>query len=83
MPLLIEKAFRALTKDGMLFVSTNLSSIFRPQLEEWANLAAKKTGRKIIEVNRLGQDIEFRGSGLMKESFLSAVLLKTVLLPAA
>ena len=78
MPLLIEKAFRALTPEGMLFVSTNLSLIFRPQLEEWAHIAAKKTGRKIIEVNRLGQDIEFRGSGLMKESFLSAVLLKTV-----
>ena len=82
MPLLIEKAFRALTPEGMLFVSTNLSSISRPQLEEWANLAAKKTGRKITEVNRLGRDIEFRGSGLMKESFLSAVLLKTALLHA-
>ncbi len=83
MPLLIEKALRALTREGMLFVSTNLSSISRPQLEEWAYIAAKKIGRKIIEVNRLGQDIEFRGSGLMKESFLSAVLFKTVLLHAA
>lgn len=83
MPLLIEKALRALTCEGTLFVSTNLSSISRPQLEEWAHIAAKKTRRKIIEVNRLGQDIEFRGSGLMKESFLSAVLLKTVLLHAA
>ncbi len=82
MPLLIEKAFRALTPEGILFVSTNLSSITRPQLEEWAHIAAKKTGRKIIEATRLGQDIEFRGSGLMKESFLSAVLLKTVLLQA-
>ena len=82
MPLLIEKALRALTSEGMVFVSTNLSSISRPQLEEWAHIAAKKTKRKIIESNRLGQDIEFRGSGLMKESFLSAVLLKTVLLDA-
>src|SRR3989344_4379960 len=37
MPLLIEKAFRALTPEGMLFVSTNLSSISRPQIEEWAD----------------------------------------------
>ncbi|MCR4337316.1 MAG: class I SAM-dependent methyltransferase [Candidatus Omnitrophica bacterium] len=80
MPLLIEKAFRALTPEGLLFVSTNLSSISRPQLEIWAHIAAKKTGRKILEAKRMSQDIEFRGSGLMKESFLSAVLLKTVLL---
>lgn len=77
MPRLIEKAFRALTPDGMVFVSTNLSTISRPQLEEWAKFAAQKTGRRITEVNRLGQDIEFRGSGLMKESFLSALLVKT------
>ena len=83
LPLLIEKAFRALTPEGMLFVSTNLSSISRPQLEAWVHLGAKKTGRKIIEVSRLGQDIEFRGSGSMKESFLSAILLKTSLLHAA
>jgi len=82
MPLLIEKAFRALTPDGMLFVSTNLSSISRSQLEEWAHQAALKTDRKIIELNHFGQDIEFRGCGLMKESFLSAVLLKTGLLHA-
>jgi 23S rRNA (cytosine1962-C5)-methyltransferase len=77
MPLLIEKAFRALTPEGMVFVSTNLSSISRSQLEEWASLAAAKTGRKIVEVDRFGQDVEFRGGGLMKESFLSAILLKT------
>lgn len=80
MPDLIEKAMRALTREGMLFVSTNMSTISRPQLEEWAHIAAKNTGRKITEADRLGQDVEFRGSGLMKESFLSAVLLKTMLL---
>ncbi len=83
MPLLIEKGFRALTREGMLFVSTNLSLISRPQLEEWAHTAAKKSGRKITEVNRLGQDVEFRKCGLMKESFLSAIFLKTVLLSVA
>jgi len=77
MPVLIEKAMAALNDSGIIFVSTNLSSIFRQHLEEWAYVAAKKTKRKITEVDRLGQDIEFRGNGLMKESFLSALLLKT------
>ena len=45
-------------------------------MEEWVYAAAKKIQRKVTEVNRLGQDIEFRGSGLMKESFLSALLVK-------
>ncbi|MBF0504176.1 MAG: class I SAM-dependent rRNA methyltransferase [Candidatus Omnitrophica bacterium] len=80
MPLLIEKAFRALTPEGMLFVSTNLSSISRQQLEEWARQAALKTGREIMDVDHLGQDVEFCGFGLMKESFLSAVLIKTRLI---
>ena len=77
MPDLIEKSIRILNEDGILFVSTNLSSISRPQLEGWAMAAAKRAGRKVVAVDRLSQDIDFRGSGLMKESFLSALLLKT------
>ena len=76
MPFMIEKALLALKASGILFISTNLSSIFRPQLEEWVYVAAKKVQRKITGVNRLGQDIDFRRSGLMKESFLSALLVK-------
>ena len=76
MPFMIEKALQALKASGILFISTNLSSISRPRMEEWVYAAAKKVQRKITEVNRLGQDIEFRGSGLMKESFLSALLVK-------
>ncbi len=79
MPLLIDKALRALTPEGMLFISTNLSTIPRAKLEEWAHIAAKKMGRKIVEVNRLGQDLDFRESGAMKESFLSAILVKTTM----
>jgi 23S rRNA (cytosine1962-C5)-methyltransferase len=77
LPRLIESAMNALTDTGILFVSTNLSTISRPQMEEWAHVAAKKSQRKIVEIDRLSQDIDFRGSGLMKESFLSALLLKT------
>lgn len=77
MPAMIEKAFNALRDPGTLFVSTNLSSVSRGQLEEWSFRAAKSAGRMIMEIDRLSQDIDFRGSGLMKESFLSALLLKT------
>jgi len=75
-PSMIEKALCALKSSGILFVSTNLSSISRAQLEEWSFRAAKKVQRKIVEIDRLSQDIDFRGSGLMKESFLSALLIK-------
>ena len=76
MPFMIEKALEALTASGILFISTNLSSISRLRMEEWVHAAAKKVRRKVTEVNHLGQDVEFRGSGLMKESFLSALLVK-------
>ena len=77
MPGMIEKALGALNDFGILFVSTNLSSIFRRQMEEWTYAAARRAIRKIIEIEPLGQDTDFRGSGLMKESFLSALLIKT------
>lgn len=77
MPAMIEKALNALKDPGILFVSTNLSSVSRGQLEEWSFRAAKSARRMIMEIDRLSQDIDFRGGGLMKESFLSALLLKT------
>jgi len=76
MPALIEKAMRALTTEGALFISTNLSLISCLRLEAWARSAAKNSGRKVAGVKRLGQDIDFRASNSMKESSLSAVLLK-------
>ena len=76
LPAMIEKALRILKASGILFVSTNLSSISSQRMEEWVYSVAKKAQRKIVEVNRLGQDIDFRGSGLMKESFLSALLIR-------
>jgi len=77
LPQLIETAMNALKESGIIFVSTNLSTISRPQLEEWSYVATKKSKRRVVEIDRLSQDIDFRGSGLMKESFLSALLLKT------
>ncbi len=77
MPALMAKAMAALKEHGILFVATNLSSISRAQLESWAWTAAKSTGALIVEIDKLGQDVDFRGSGLVKESFLSALLIKT------
>lgn len=77
MPMLLDQAMRALAPAGQLFVSTNLSTISRAQLEQWVNAAAKKAGRQVTETTRLSQDIDFRASGSMKESSLAAILLKT------
>lgn len=76
MPGLIAKAIMALKQQGILFVSTNLSTVNRAQLETWAWTAAKSAGALITEIDKLGQDVDFRGSGLVKESYLSALLLK-------
>jgi 23S rRNA (cytosine1962-C5)-methyltransferase len=76
MPALLAKAMLALKEHGVLFVSTNLSTVTRAQLETWAWTAAKSAGALIVEIDKLGQDVDFRGSGLVKESNLSALLLK-------
>ncbi|HBR15064.1 MAG TPA: hypothetical protein DD723_05930 [Candidatus Omnitrophica bacterium] len=81
MPGMMEKALRILNDAGILFVSTNLSSISYHQLEEWAFVATKKLRREIVKVDRMGQDRDFRASGSTKESSLSALLLKTRVLP--
>lgn len=76
MPDMIAKSILALKPEGIIFVSTNLSSISRAQLETWAWSAAKSVKAMIVEIDKLGQDVDFRGSGLVKESFLAALLLK-------
>lgn len=74
---LMTKAMLALKAQGIIFVATNCSAVSRAELEKWAWTAAKASGSFITEVDKLGQDVDFRGSGLVKESFLSALLLKT------
>jgi len=76
MPELIRKAFRVLCPGGRLFISTNLSEVSHGRLEEWARVAAGETSRKMAGIQRLSQDADFRGSGSMKESSLSAVFFK-------
>lgn len=74
---LMTKAMLALKAQGILFVATNCSAVSRVELEKWAWTAAKASGSFITEIDKLGQDVDFRGSGLVKESFMSALLLKT------
>lgn len=73
---LITKAMLALKPKGIIFVSTNCSVVSREQLESWSRQAAREAGSVILEIDKLGQDVDYRKSGLVKESFLSALLIK-------
>ena len=72
---LIASAIRALNPDGVLFVSTNFNGLTHQSLENTVREAALK--REIKEIQRLGQDVDFSDSGVMPESYLAALLVKT------
>lgn len=74
LPRLIEMAVRVLNPEGILFVATNLSDITHDHLEGMLETAAGD--REIGRVERLGQDVDFVGSGLMPESYLAALLVE-------
>ena len=74
LPRLISLAIKVLERDGFLFVSTNCGGITIDDLERMASSAAG--GRRIKRVERLGQDTDFTGRGLMRESYLAALLVK-------
>lgn len=74
LPRLISSAIKALDRDGFLFVSTNCGGITIDDLERMASSAAGERRIKIVE--RLGQDTDFTGRGLMRESYLAALLVK-------
>ena len=71
---LIDSAIKILNPDGVLFVSTNFSGLSHTHLEDMVRAAVLK--RRIKKVQRLGQDEDFVGSGLMPESYLAALLVK-------
>ena len=74
MPRLIEMAINVLNPDGVLFVATNFSEMSHDHLEGMLETAAGD--RTIKKVERLGQDVDFVGSGLMQESYLAALLVE-------
>ena len=71
---LIALAIKALNPGGLLFVSTNFSEVSYDNLEDMLRAAAPQ--RRIETVTRLGQDDDFPGSGLTRESYLAALLVK-------
>ena len=68
---LIQLATQVLTAQGKLFVSTNYSSMTAAKLEKLVK--ANTQGRVFKRLTQLGQDQDFVGSGLVKESHLAAV----------
>ncbi len=69
LPKLIENALHVLNPHGKLFVSSNLTSLSHNHLEHML----KVSSRIPKKIHRLGQDKDFVGSGLIKESYLAAI----------
>ncbi len=75
---LIEFAMRILKPSGYLLIATNFSEFSLTMLENEIKDRLRFLGKKIKQVDVLGQDSDFRGSGTMKESYLAAVLINLV-----
>jgi len=72
---LVALAMKVLNPGGILFVATNFSAMSHENIEDMIIAASGKRG--IRNVQTLGQDVDFVGSGLMQESYLAAVLAET------
>ena len=64
-------AASVLNPGGSLLVTTNFSGISHTRLEGMIRKVSQ--GKKIKRVTRLGQDMDFPGSGQVKESHLAAL----------
>jgi 23S rRNA (cytosine1962-C5)-methyltransferase len=73
--MLLGDAQELLKPSGALFVSTNSSEFSCAILKKEVHTLAKSHKRKIKSIKECGQDIDFPGSGTMKESCLSALLV--------
>jgi 23S rRNA (cytosine1962-C5)-methyltransferase len=74
LPRLVEMAVKVLEPDGVLFVATNFSEMLHSHLQNIIKAAAR--GRQLKNVQCLGQDVDFPGTGFMAESCLTAVLAR-------
>jgi len=70
-PKLVKAALGILKPKGHLFISTNCSEISHSHLRGYI----KKSGASPKKLVNLGQDIDFPGSNLTKESYLAALLV--------
>jgi len=78
LPDLIYFSLKILKPGGYLLVSTNCTELTPDRLEAVISSGMELAARTVVSMVRLGQDEDFIGSGTMKESFLSCVLVKLV-----
>jgi 23S rRNA (cytosine1962-C5)-methyltransferase len=71
---LVELAAEVLEPGGLLLIATNLSDVTHDDLLDMATVVGKK--QRVKKIERLGQDVDFPGSGLMPESYLAAALVE-------
>ena len=72
LPEVLGMIVKILNPRGILFVATNHSEMLHSHLQNLIKGAAK--GRTLKNVQCLGQDVDFPGTGFMAESCLTAVL---------
>jgi 23S rRNA (cytosine1962-C5)-methyltransferase len=72
LPCVLEMIVKILNPKGVLFVATNHSEMLHSNLQNIIKGAAR--GRQLKNVQCLGQDVDFPGTGFMAESCLTAVL---------
>jgi 23S rRNA (cytosine1962-C5)-methyltransferase len=72
LPHVLEMIVKVLNPNGVLFVATNHSEMLHSNLQNIIKGAAR--GRALKNVQCLGQDVDFPGTGFMAESCLTAVL---------
>jgi len=71
---LIDAAMKILDPGGVLLAATNFSGLSHQVLEDIVVAGGRE---KVKSTKPLGQDTDFRGSGRMPESYLTALLVKT------
>jgi 23S rRNA (cytosine1962-C5)-methyltransferase len=69
LPKLISLAAAVLNPGGSMLVTTNFSAISHADLE-------RMLGRRVMHIQRVGQDEDFRGSNSFKESYLVGLWVK-------
>jgi len=74
LPKLIALAAAVLNPGGSLLVTTNYSEISHADLERI--LSKGLNGRRVAQIQRVGQDEDFPGSNSFKESYLAGLWVK-------
>ena len=77
LPELLGLAFSVLKPGGDVLAATNCTAISPDMLMKEIQAASRRTQCQVESTTRLHQDQDFPGSGTMKESFLSCILVRT------